>query len=102
MLRPIKVGRTRLQPAPAPRAAITSVAPGISPLTLLVQVPPVRRLLHLPRPKAPTTGAGTGSNFVAKHGTCRVPLYRYPENKTVCNATVYYCCVGRRLEAKAS
>ena len=52
-------------------------------------------------PEGPTTGAGTLSNFVANHGTCRVPLYWNLENKPVCNATVNYCA-GRRLEAKAS
>ena len=40
-------------------------------------------------PHVPTTGAGNGSDFVAHHGTCRVPLCRYLiKMKSVCNATV--------------
>ena len=52
-------------------------------------------------PKVPTTGDGTGSTFVANHETCRVSLYRYLENKPVCNTAVYYCA-GHRLETKVA
>ena len=40
--------------------------------------------------QAATTGAGSSSNFVADHGTCRVPLYRYLENKPACSSAMVY------------